>query len=308
MKSRRAVIGCAVTVTAFLVSTGDAKAQAQPTCTPDLPIHWEELTALQFGQAIEKSGGVCILPLGILEKHGPHLPLGTDLLACREVARLAAENEYAIVFPPYYFGQIFEARHQPGTVAYSEKLIFAILEETIAEIARNGIKKIILYSGHGGNEHFLPYFCQTQLASRKDYAVYLFAPTVDLEEDPDVRKLLTSTLELHAGERETSTMLAINPGLVHLDQAKAESGEDLKRLSGLHDTYTGIWWYSSFPNHYAGDGSVASAELGRLLLRKKAELLAAMIKEVKQDRAVLQLQKKFFDSAADPLGKGTKEH
>ena len=87
-----------------------------------LSVHWEELTAADFRSAIEQSQGTCLLPFGILEKHGPHLPLGTDLLDVRYAALHAAEQEYAVVFPEYYFGQIFEARHQPGTVAYSSQL------------------------------------------------------------------------------------------------------------------------------------------------------------------------------------------
>jgi len=261
-----------------------------------LSVHYEELTAPQFTQAVEKSGGTCIIPLGIIEKHGAHLPLGTDLLSCREVARQAAAREYSIVFPAYYFGQIFEARHQPGTLAYSERMIYDLLQETCAELSRNGIKKIIFYNGHGGNNAFLEYFCQTQLASRRDYAVYLFTSTANIEEDPEVKKLLRTKLDMHGGERETSVMLAVNPSLVHLDQAMAESGEDQQRLASLLHVYTGVWWYARFPNHYAGDGSVATAELGRLLLKNDVDELAVMIREVKQDKRVLELQKHFFDS------------
>jgi creatinine amidohydrolase len=266
-----------------------------------LSVHYEELTAPQFSLAVEKSGGTCIIPLGIIEKHGAHLPLGTDLISCREAARQAAEKEYTIVFPAYYFGQIFEARPQPGTLAYGEHLIYDVLAETCAELARNGIKKIILYNGHGGNNAFLEYFCQTQLASRRDYGVYLFTSTANIEEDPEVKKLLRSKLDMHGGERETSVMLAINPALVHLDQAKTESGADQQRLASLPHVYTGIWWYARFPNHYAGDGSVATAELGRLLLKKDVDELAVMIREVKQDKTVLELQKQFYDAAEKPV-------
>jgi len=76
-----------------------------------LSAHWEDLTADDFRSAIKQSQGTCLLPFGILEKHGPHLPLGTDLLDVRYAALHAAEQEYAVVFPEYYFGQIFEARH-----------------------------------------------------------------------------------------------------------------------------------------------------------------------------------------------------
>ena len=61
---------------------------------------------------------------------GPHLPLGNDLLNVRYAALHGAEQEYAVVFPEYYFGQIFEAKHEPGTVAYSRGLQLQLLQET----------------------------------------------------------------------------------------------------------------------------------------------------------------------------------
>ncbi|HEX4484831.1 MAG TPA: creatininase family protein, partial [Terriglobales bacterium] len=73
-----------------------------------LSVHWEELTADDFRTGIQQSHGTCVLPIGILEKHGPHLPLGTDLLNVRYAALHAAEQEYAVVFPEYYVAQIFE--------------------------------------------------------------------------------------------------------------------------------------------------------------------------------------------------------
>src|SRR6202035_1503698 len=87
-------------------------AAAQVTPPAQLSVHWEELTASDFREGIRRSQGTCVLPFGILEKHGPHLPLGTDLLDVRYAALHAAEKEYAIVFPEYYFGQIAEARHE----------------------------------------------------------------------------------------------------------------------------------------------------------------------------------------------------
>jgi creatinine amidohydrolase/Fe(II)-dependent formamide hydrolase-like protein len=117
-----------------------------------LSVHWEELTAADFQAAIKQSKGTCLLPFGIIEKHGPHLPLGTDLLDVRYAALHAAEKEYSVVFPEYYFGQIFEAKHEPGTVAYSTHLQLELLQETTDEMARNGCKKVIIVNGHGGNE------------------------------------------------------------------------------------------------------------------------------------------------------------
>src|SRR5215831_20586732 len=143
-------------------------AGAQSPAAPGrLSVHWEELTAADFREAIRRAQGTCLLPFGIMEKHGPHLPLGNDLLNVRYAALHAAEQEYAVVFPEYYFGQIFEAKHEPGTVAYSRSLQLGLLQEATDEMARNGCKKVVIVNGHGGNEHLLPYFAQAQMASPK---------------------------------------------------------------------------------------------------------------------------------------------
>jgi creatinine amidohydrolase len=291
----------AIAVGALALAVAPVFAQAPAPATGDLPVRWEELTAPDFARAVERSSGTAVLPLGIVEKHGPHLPLGTDLLDAREVALRAVGKEYSIVFPPYYFGQIFEAQHQPGTLAYSERLIWDLLQETVDEIARNGVKKIILVNGHGGNNSFLPFFCQSQLARRRDYALYLFQPSGDAEADPRVKALRQTAMDMHAGEVETSTVLAHRPDLAHPERAREQSGADQSRLEGLKDAYTAIWWYARFPNHYAGDGGPATAELGNLVLDREAESLAAVIRAVKADTRVLELQNRFFDQAEKPL-------
>jgi creatinine amidohydrolase len=296
--------GAKVVVTAALWSLALAmpvRAQAPAVGSSELPAQWEELTSPDFVRAVERSQGTCLLPLGIVEKHGPHLPLGTDLLDVREVVRRAVKEEYAIVFPPYYFGQIFEARHQPGTLAYSERLMFDLLQETVDEISRNGIKKIVLVSGHGGNNSFLPFFCQTQLSRKRDSAVYLFQPSDDPETEAKVREMRKSPMDMHAGETETATMLVHRKDLVRLGQAGEQSGADQARLTGLKNAYTAIWWYARFPNHYAGDGGPAGPELGEVLISAQARQLVETLRSIKADTTTLELQKRFHEEAAQPL-------
>src|SRR5438445_2123598 len=180
-----------------------------------LSVHWEELTAGDFHNAIQQSQGTCLLPFGILEKHGPHLPLGTDLLNVRYVTLQAAQQEYAIVFPQYYFGQIFEAQHEPGTVAYSSQLQLALLQETTDdEMARNGCKRVIIVDGHGGNEHLLPFFAQSQLQKPHDYVVYILG----FVESPTGGPAKKSSIDMHAGEQETANSMVSYDHLVHLDR------------------------------------------------------------------------------------------
>ena len=191
-------------------------AEASAAADNDLPFFWDRLTSLDFKKAVEKAQGVCIIPIGVMEKHGPHLPLGTDVIRAHEMCRRAAGQEYAIVFPDFYIGQILEAKHQPGTVAYSTEIMLKFLDETCREIARNGLKKIILVNTHGGNNSFLPYFLQIQLESPRDYAVFLF----QLRETPDTQKkikaLRKSTTGGHADEIETAEMLVICPEHVRI--------------------------------------------------------------------------------------------
>ncbi len=276
---------------AMLTLAGALRAQAK------LSVHWEELTAADFRQAIAQAKGTCLLPFGILEKHGPHLPLGTDLLNVRYAALHAAEQEYAVVFPEYYFGQIFEAKHEPGTVAYSRGMQLELLQETTDEMARNGCKKIVIVNGHGGNESLLPFFAQSQLEKPHDYVVY-----VQWGHDaPKGGPAKKDALDMHAGQTETSGTMISHPELVHMDRAASESGGDEKRVNLPSDVYTGIWWYARFPNHYSGEGALATRELGEFEMKAWIGAIAGATKAAKADDESLKLQNEFYEKSRHPL-------
>jgi len=263
-----------------------------------LSTKWEELTAADFRSGIQQAKGTCLLPFGILEKHGPHLPLGSDLLNVRYVSLQAASQEYAVVFPEYYFGQIFEAKHEPGTVAYSMDLQLHLLQETADEMARNGCKKIIIVNGHGGNEHLIPFFAQAQLDKPHEYVVYVLDGGRSRPGGPAKK---STGIDYHAGENETSNTMVSHPDLVHLDRAKEESGGDMKRQNLPEYLYTGIWWYARFPNHYSGDGSVATKELGEWNMKGWIDSIVECIRSVKADDASLKIQNEFYEKSKHPL-------
>jgi creatinine amidohydrolase len=263
-----------------------------------LSVKWEELSAADFRQAIEQSKSTCLLPFGILEKHGPHLPLGTDLLNVRYASVHAAEKEYAVVFPEYYFGQIFEAKHEPGTIAYSRELQLKLLQETTDEMARNGCKKIVIINGHGGNESLLPFFAQSQLEKQHDYVVYVQWG----RDEPKGGQQKKDALDMHAGQSETSAMMISHPDLVHLDRAASESGADQKRVNLPKEVYTGIWWYARFPNHYSGEGALANKELGEFEMNAWINAIAEAIRAARADDQSLRLQNEFYEKSKHPLG------
>jgi creatinine amidohydrolase len=282
-------------LTVFLFLSALAGVHAQPQAR--LSTRWEELTSEDFAQAVRNAQGVCLLPFGILEKHGPHLPLGTDLLNVRYLAQMAAGQEYAVVFPEYYFGQIFEAKHQPGTVAYSLQLQLQLLQETTDEMARNGCKKVLIVNGHGGNEYLLPLFAQAQLERQRDYVVYVYWPSPR----EAVRPALRDKVDMHAGESETSHTMVARPDLVHLERVPNESGKDQARQKLPQDVYTGIWWYARFPNHYSGDASNANKELGEFDEKTMIAKVADAIRAIKADQVSLQLQDEFYQQSKHPL-------
>ena len=278
----------------LLLLTAAVPARAQQA---KLSTRWEELTAADFVQAIKRSQGTCLLPFGILEKHGAHLPLGTDLVNVRYLSLTAADQEYVVVFPEYYFGQIFEAKHQPGTVAYSLPLQLQLLQETTDEMARNGCKKVLIINGHGGNEHLLPLFAQAQMDRPHDYVVYVYWPFPKEAGRPQKK----DTVDMHGGESETSHTMISRPDLVHMDRVQNDCGKDLARQNLPPDVYTGIWWYARFPNHYSGDASTANKALGEFDEKSLVENVVAAIKAIKADQVSLRLQNEFYEESTHPL-------
>ena len=261
-----------------------------------VPARWDELTASDFPAALDKSNQTCILPFGILEKHGPHSPIGTDLIHVREWAARATKQEYAVVFPDYFYGQINEARQQPGTFALPSHVIYELLEATCDEIARNGFKKIVILNGHGGNPEFIRFFMQSFLNKRHNYVIYFYDPENDPDFQKEYRKMHKSDMrgDEHAGESETSVLLYYRPDLMRMDRATQQSGADQKRLN-LSGLYTPIWWYASFPNHYAGEGDKATTEFGKFITDHEISSFVKALKQVKADTTTLKLQNEFFD-------------
>jgi len=269
-----------------------------------IPARWDELVASDFPAALEKSSKTCILPIGILEKHGPHSPLGTDLIHVREWAAHAVKLEYAVVFPDYFYGQINEARHQPGTFALPSKVIWDLLEATCDEIARNGFDKIVILNGHGGNPEFIQFFMQSLLNKRHNYAVYFYDPrSGDKEYNDQYRKMHKSAIEgdQHAGESETASMLYYRPDLMKMDRAASQSGDNQRRLN-LANIYTPIWWYAAYPNHYAGEGAKATPEFGKFIAEHEITSFVQALKAIKADTSTIKLQNEFFDNV-DALNK-----
>jgi creatinine amidohydrolase len=164
-------------------------------------------------------------------------------------------------------------------------------------MGRNGCQKVIIVNAHGGNEYLLPYFAQTQLDTPHDYVLYVqWGHERGKKEDPE-----SKGPDWHAGETETSRVLVTRPDLVHMERANNESGADQRRVKLPENVYTGMWWYTRFPNHYSGDGSLATKELGEADIQNWVNAVVRAIRAVKADDESLKLQKEFFEKSRHPM-------
>jgi len=258
---------------------------------------WDELSSKEFDKWTQKSEHVCILPIGAIEKHGDQLPLGTDMYIVTGIANAAAAASPTVVFPYYFFGQISEAKHIKGTLAPSHKLIMDALLEMCDEIHRNGFNKILLLSGHGGNNYFLPFFAQMFPGIDRPYAIYTYF--VHHLTDKQLKAIQTETgvedMGNHAGFSETALMMHLRPDLVHLEKADISESVGLKRLydTGKLGIFTGFDWYADYPHHFAGDPSSATKEYGELLFNILRDNVINVLYEIKKDETSPALIKEY---------------
>ncbi len=279
---------------------------------------WEHLTAPAFRRAVQEVKGVCIVPFGVLESHGPHLPLATDMMLAKSIAAEAAKLERAVIFPDYYIGQLAGVQHIPGNLIIRPELLLAMLDDVCREIGRNGFQKILILNAHGGNPNLIRFFIQNTLQQPRDYIVYSMEAQSMLNHafkqmaaspfgsDPELTEedhtLIVDLMESgygtdHAGFIETSAILAINHELVHMELINDEDFRDQGRVSdlGRAGVFTAMGWYGSYPNNYAGNPEGANERVGQAILRRVAKQTADAIQIIKEDGDALSLQRQFYE-------------
>jgi creatinine amidohydrolase len=265
-------------------------------------MRWEELSGDDFAQAVTACEGVCLVALSVVERHGHHLPLGTDMYQGRAMLSRVAALEPVIEFPDYIFTQIPEARHLPGTISIDGDLMIRLLDNVCREIARNGCKKVVLLNAHGGNVGLVTLYTMLQLFTPKDYVVYIVSP-IDVLFSGQLQVPWPHEEDGHAGPGETSMMLALRPALVDMSRIPVDDeGKARGRLQTLREVgvQTGVWWYADHPTHYAGNAAHATADAGEQILDAIAESIARAVRAIKADTTAKQLQDEFFAASQKP--------
>lgn len=274
---------------------------------------WENLREEEFEKAIERSCGVCVIPIGCLEMHGQHLPVGTDTKTCAYIAREAAKLEPVVVFPEQYIGSVPGLNMWKGSIDISLELRLRLLDELCSEIARNGFKKIMLLNGHGGNVATFSAFVRNTLHTKKDYIVvarneYQYGiqrlardikagEHFDELSDDDISNVLRFSEEKyltgHACVNEASIMMAIYPDLVDTSRAQEVNGLSRHRTDHLRRKPYAIdggvgFWLLDHPDSFEGEHiEIASANIGKVILRKRVQYQAEACRLLKDDDELL---------------------
>ena len=270
---------------------------------------WEELTSADFVKAIQKADGVCLLPMGSIEKFGPSAPLGTNVYLARIIPLEAVKQEYVVIYPEYFVAETANTSTLPGTIHYSLALQTQFLDETVHEMARNGCRKIILANGHSSNTGMINLYISNLTVTPHNFAVYSTYPSGFPVSGPGLAQLPAAAqpsklgADGHGGEERVAALMAYYPNLIHVERAHDEPtsiGHGLEGQPGQPAAPLPAGGMSELPSGYSGDASGATAKRGQALVDFAVERLVKFIRAVKADNTTSKVQKEFYERFEHP--------
>jgi creatinine amidohydrolase/Fe(II)-dependent formamide hydrolase-like protein len=226
---------------------------------------------------------VALLPVGSVEQHGPHLPLDADAFDAQHLALKVAEackDPKPLVLPLIPYGVSYHHEDFSGTITISPDTLSQLVYEIGMSAARHGVTKLIIINGHGGNSPALHFAAQM---INRDAHIFTCVDTGETS-DPDIEALAETPNDVHAGEIETSTTLAVRPELVRLKSAR----KFIPRFSSRYLDFTSkrsVGWYARVakisPSGVLGDPTKASPEKGKKMWDLMVKNLVELVEDIK---------------------------
>ena len=258
------------------------------------PRHWSDLSTADFA-ALDVARAIAVLPVAATEQHGPHLPLSVDTDIVNGVIAAAlphlAPDLPALFLPTQAVGFSPEHTRFAGTLTLKAETLMRVWTEIGECVAASGVKKLVLFNAHGGQVGALDLVAR-DLRARLGLLVYSVnwfnLPLLDAQ-GQDVNAMFSveeHRFGIHAGEIETSVMLALRPERVRMDQAgyfrsaSQARAVDFPILGNGKSAKLG-WQMQDYNAEGAvGNAGAATAEKGRALLDAAGRALAALLAEI----------------------------
>jgi creatinine amidohydrolase len=246
-----------------------------------------EMTSAAVRRAMAAGTRTVILALGSTEQHGPHAPLGTDSIIVEELGRRIAEKIDALLAPVVPLGFCPQHTTWPGSLNIRNETLAQVLGEMADNLVAQGFEKFVFISGHGGNRTALD-LAAGNLKLRHPRVQVLHAHLLAYQTGRALRERVQARMsgrplsriwEAHAGEQETSLVMAVDPSLVHLEEAAPEP-DVTEYLAKNRDPEVFRIFYdlpAVAPAGNWGDPRGASAEQGRITYEEMADYLADKI-------------------------------
>jgi creatinine amidohydrolase len=254
-----------------------------------LPRYWSQLTTRDFA-ALDVAATVAVLPLGATEQHGPHLPLGVDTVLADGIVAAALPllpAELPVLFlPTQQIGLSPEHARFAGTLTLSAETVIRMWKEIGAGVARTGVKKLVLFNAHGGHVGAMDIVAR-ELRAAHGLIVYSVSwfnlPLGDAGAQFGADE---HRFGVHAGDIETSMMLALAPQQVRMAEAKnfrstsEQRAADYAILGNGKSAKLGWAMEDYNPQGAAGNAAAATAARGQAVVDAAAEQLALLLAEV----------------------------
>lgn len=227
---------------------------------------------------------IALLPVGAIEQHGPHLPLDTDAFDAEYLARRVAEatsEPRPVVLPLIPYGVSYHHEDFRGTLSIDNDTLARLVYDIGVSAAKNGITKLVIVNGHGGNGPALHYAAQM---IDRDTRIFTCVDSGETS-DTDIEAMIETHNDAHAGEIETSTSLAVRPHLVDMSVARAS----VPRFSSHYLDFSSsrsVGWYVRTAriseSGVLGDPEKASAEKGERIWKVMVENLVELVEHLKE--------------------------
>jgi creatinine amidohydrolase len=261
---------------------------------------WADLSALDFARFIDEGEAahtIAVLPVAATEQHGPHLPLSVDTVLVDGVVAASLSHlpaDLKVLFlPTQAVGLSPEHARFPGTLTLKAETIIRLWTDIGESVAAAGIKKLVLFNAHGGNVSVMDLVAR-DLRARLGllvYSVSWFNLPLHGEKDQDVNALFSPEehrFGIHAGDIETSMMLALRPSQVDMALAKdfhstsQDRAQQFEILGNGKSAKLGWQMQDYHPAGAVGHAAAATADKGRAVVEAAGRSLAQLLMEIDQ--------------------------